>query len=67
LSRRHADGGYSTYRSAEEAARRKSGRACATTCSEGDRVSDPRYLTPGRGDGSLLGEVMFRGNVVLKG
>ena len=47
--------------------RRRRGRACATRALEALDVLDPDTMQPVPRDGETLGEVMFRGNVVMKG
>ena len=47
--------------------RRRRARACATTCSKRSTCSIPDTMQPVPRDGETLGEVMFRGNVVMKG
>ena len=42
-------------------------RACAIRCSKRLDVLDPATMQPVPRDGETLGEVMFRGNVVMKG
>ena len=42
-------------------------RACATPTLEGLMVADPETLQPVPRDGATLGEVMLRGNTVMKG
>jgi fatty-acyl-CoA synthase len=37
------------------------------TCQEGMRVMDPQTMTPVPRDGETLGEIMFRGNITMKG
>ena len=48
------------------AARRRA-RACAIPRSKALTVMDPQTMTPVPADGATLGEVMFRGNIVMKG
>ena len=47
--------------------RRRRARACAITLLEALDVLDPETMEPVPRDGETLGEVMFRGNVVMKG
>ncbi len=42
-------------------------RACAIPRSKALTVMDPLTMTPVPADGATLGEVMFRGNIVMKG
>jgi len=37
------------------------------TCEEGMTVMDPETMTPVPWDGETMGEIMFRGNIVMKG
>jgi fatty-acyl-CoA synthase len=37
------------------------------TCQEGMRVMDPQTMTPVPRDGETMGEIMFRGNITMKG
>ena len=46
---------------------RRRARACATRRSEGLTVMDPETMEPVPADGETIGEVMFRGNIVMKG
>ncbi|WP_261402363.1 AMP-binding protein [Chenggangzhangella methanolivorans] len=43
------------------------GRACAMRRSRIFRVIDPETMEPVPDDGETIGELMFRGNVVMKG
>ena len=47
--------------------RRRRARACAIRCSKRSTCSTPKPWQPVPRDGETLGEVMFRGNVVMKG
>ncbi len=47
--------------------RRNRDRACAIRCWKGLDVRDPDTLAPVPRDGETLGEVMMRGNVVMRG
>ena len=47
--------------------RRRRARACAIRCSKRSTCSIPKPWQPVPRDGETLGEVMFRGNVVMKG
>ena len=47
--------------------RLKPGRVCAILALEQFDVIDPETMQPVPRDGKTLGEVMFRGNVVMKG
>ncbi len=42
-------------------------RACATTCSAAGSVLDPQTMEPVPQDGQTMGEIMFRGNIAMKG
>ena len=42
-------------------------RACATSCEEGLTVMDPETMRPVPADGETMGEIMFRGNITMKG
>ena len=60
----HADGTAVPARSRRP---RKRARACAIRCLKALDVLDPDTMVPVPRDGADLGEVMFRGNVVMKG
>ena len=47
--------------------RKRRARVCAMRALEALDVLDPETMTPVPRDGETLGEVMFRGNVVMKG
>ena len=42
-------------------------RACATRVEEGMTVMDPETMQPVPADGETMGEIMFRGNITMKG
>ena len=46
---------------------RRRARACAITPLEELAVLDPETMKPVPADGKTIGEVMFRGNIVMKG
>ena len=46
---------------------RRRARACAITPLEDLAVLDPETMKPVPADGKTIGEVMFRGNIVMKG
>ncbi|MBV8133278.1 MAG: AMP-binding protein, partial [Alphaproteobacteria bacterium] len=54
-------------RPAEERARLKARQGVAYPVLEGLMVADPDTLTPVEADGETMGEIMFRGNIVMKG
>ncbi len=51
----------------DQQARKKARQGVRYVALEGLSVLDPESLAPGPPDGETLGEVMFRGNVVMKG
>ena len=51
----------------EQARAERRARACATTLQEGMTVLDPETMQPVPRDGETMGEIMFRGNIVMKG
>ncbi len=52
---------------AQDQARLKARQGVNYHCLQGLQVMDPQTMTPVPADGQTMGEVMFRGNIVMKG